>query len=91
MEILCESYKLDAGSKGEIPRDFSESVFDSIEDVIDGIQMKITLEAILKKQFKKCASNPTVENLRRVYKEKNREIVPQKMFDLLKFGRSDAA
>ncbi len=58
-EILCESYKLDAGlgSKGEILRDFSESVIDSIEDVIDGIQMKITLDTILSKQFKKCASN----------------------------------
>ena len=53
--------------------------------------MKLTIDSLLKKQLNKSASNSIVENLRQVYKEKNREIVPQKMFELLKFGRSDAA
>ena len=54
-------------------------------------QMKLTLKVVLLKQFKKCTSNPTVVNLRRVYKEKIRKIVHQKMLELLKFGKSDAA
>ena len=32
-----------------------------------------------------------IENLRAAYREKNREKIPQKMFDLLKFGRGEAA
>ena len=88
-DILNESFNLNVGlgCKVEIMKGLETlaqtSTGISIMEVTDHIQAKIALEVIVKKQMKRQATNPVIENLRAAYREK--------MFDLLKFGRGEAA
>ena len=76
--LLNESQKIKVVLGGDevlqIDEPSNENV--TVEMVIEDIKSNLPLIKMMKKQCKKTPHNPTVENLRPVFKDKNREMLP---------------
>ena len=92
-QLLIESHKIRVGLGGDEVLRIDESPNENVtvETIIEDVKSNLAFMKMMKKQCKKTPTNPTVENLRSVFKSKNREMLSQKIFNLIKFNASQAA
>ena len=90
--LLIESNKLNTGlgDKSELLKCLMQNCEEEsgelvLSDYIDLISMKLSLDKVLVKAKKREPSCPTIIALRNIYKMRNKELIPDKMFELTKF------